>query len=261
MVAEAGRIVTLTTDFGQKDPYVGVVKGVILSRFPQALIVDLNHEIPPFDIIAGAWSLKISLPYFKSGAVHIVVVDPGVGSQQRRIALELDDGIILAPDNGITTPFIENAKRAYSLEKPRFFLDSVSKTFHARDIFAPVAAHLLSGTPLKELAVEVDKNSISRIEGLEPKVEPGLTEGMVVYVDRYGNLLTNIEAEIKPRIKEILISNQSLKIANGSYDTIDDGHAQVLCGSHGYLEIAARQASAQDILKVRCGEKVRILTD
>lgn len=261
MGIDSGRIVTLTTDFGQKDPYVGVVKGVILSRFPQASIVDLNHEIPPFDIIAGAWSLKISVPYFKSGSIHIAVVDPAVGSQQRRIALELDDGIMLAPDNGLTTPFIETAKKAYALEKPQFFLSSVSKTFHARDVFAPVAAHLLSGTPLREMSVEVDKNSLTRIDGLEPRTDAGLTEGMIVYVDRYGNLLTNINADIKPRIKEIRINKQSLKIADGSYDTIDDGQAQVLGGSHGYLEIAARQASAQNILNVKCGEKVHIVTE
>jgi hypothetical protein len=254
------RIVTLTTDFGQKDPYVGVVKGIILSRCPQALIVDLNHEIPPFDILAGAWSLKISLPYFKAGTIHIAVVDPRVGTTQRRIALELHEGIILAPDNGLLTPFITSAKKAYALEKPQFFLQSVSRTFHARDVFAPVAARLLSGTALRDLAMEVDKHSLVTIEGLEPKEEAGSIEGMIVYVDRYGNLITNLSAETKSKIKEIRIGSRVLKLASGSYGTIDDGEAQVLCGSHGYLEIAAREASAQNLLQVKSGEKVIVTT-
>jgi S-adenosylmethionine hydrolase len=260
MADDASRIVTLTTDFGHKDPYVGVVKGIILSRFPQAQIVDLNHEIPPFDILAGAWSLKISVPYFKAGTIHIAVIDPRVGTKQRRIALELPDCIILAPDNGLTTPFIDGAKKAYALEKPQFFLNSVSKTFHARDVFAPVAARLLSGIALRELAVEVDKSSLTVIEGLEPKVEAGEIEGTIVYIDRYGNLITNFRAETKTQIKEIRIGSRSLKLAAGSYDTIDDGDAQVLCGSHGYLEIAAKEASAQALLKVSSGEKVTIKT-
>lgn len=257
---DACRIVTLTTDFGQKDPYVGVVKGIILSRFPQAQIIDLNHEIPPFDILAAAWSLKISIPYFKAGTIHIAVVDPRVGTSQRRIALEMNECIILAPDNGLTTPFIASAKKAYALEKPQFFLSSVSKTFHARDVFAPVAVRLLSGIALRDLAVEVDKQSLTKVEGLEPTVEPGSIEGLIVYVDRYGNLITNICAETKSQIKEIRIGSRRLKLAAGSYGTIDDGEAQVLCGSHGYLEIAAKEASAQDLLQVKSGEKVFVTT-
>ncbi len=258
MSRDACRLVTLTTDFGQKDPYVGIVKGVILSGYPQAQIVDLNHEIPPFDILAGAFCLKISLPYFPFDSVHIAVVDPKVGSKQRRIALQMRDSVILAPDNGLTTAFIPLAIKAFALDKAQHFRKEVSSTFHARDVFAPVAAHLLNGISLEELATEIDKSTLTMIDGLEPAVSNDQIEGAVVYSDRYGNLITNISAEMKRKIKEISIGSQVLKIASGSYDTICDGEAQVVSGSHGYLEIAMKEASALAFLKVKNGDKVTV---
>ncbi len=254
------RIVTLTTDFGHQDPYVAVVKGVILSGFPSATIVDINHEIPPFNILAGSWSLKMSLSYFPSGAVHIAVVDPQVGSSQRRIALQLEDSIILAPDNGLITAFISRAKKAFVLDKSEFFRTSVSSTFHARDVFAPVAAQLLCGVALEVLATEIDKQSLAKIDGLEPTTGAGCIEGAVVYIDRYGNLITNISADTKSKVKAISVGGKVLALASGSYDTISDGDAQVVTGSHGYLEIAMKEASAQDFLKVKNGEKVSVET-
>ncbi|MCC7529608.1 MAG: SAM-dependent chlorinase/fluorinase [Candidatus Melainabacteria bacterium] len=251
---------TLTTDFGHQDPYVAVVKGVILSGFPSATIVDLNHEIPPFDILAGAWSLKMSLSYFPSGTVHIAVVDPQVGSSQRRIALQLEDSIILAPDNGLMTAFVSRAKKAFVLDKSEFFRTPVSSTFHARDVFAPVAAQLLYGVGLEILATEIDIQSLAQVDGLEPTTGDGCTEGAVVYSDRYGNLITNISADIKSKIKAICVGGRLLTLASGSYDTVGDGDAQVVTGSHGYLEIAMKKASAQDFLKVKNGEKVKVET-
>ncbi len=254
------RIVTLTTDFGHQDPYVGVVKGVILSGFPSATIVDLNHEIAPFDIRQGAWSLKMSLSHFPQGAVHIAVVDPQVGSCQRRIALQMQDSIILAPDNGLTTAFISRAKKAFVLDKSEFFRPCLSSTFHARDVFAPVAAQLLHGVEPEILATEIDKQSLAQIDGLEPTTGNGCIEGAVIYTDRYGNLITNISAETRDKIKEIRVAGRVLKLATGSYDTIGDGDAQVVSGSHGYLEIAMKEANAQDFLKVKNGEKVEVAT-
>lgn len=261
MNSNAGsRIVTLTTDFGHQDPYVGVVKGVILSGFPQAQIVDLNHEIPPFDILAGAWSLHMSLSYFPSGTVHIAVVDPQVGSAQRRIALKMEDFIILAPDNGLLTGFIPTAKQAFVLDKREYFRTDVSSTFHARDVFAPVAAHILNGTPLEQLATEIERESLATIDGLEPNTGAGCIEGSVVYIDRYGNLITNVSAETKPKIREIQVSGKVLTFATGSFDTIGDGEVQVICGSHGYLEIAMNMASAQAFLNANNGAKLKIST-
>lgn len=257
---KSSRIITLTTDFGLKDPYVGVVKGVILSQFPEVSIVDLTHEIPPFDVLAGAWSLKISLPFFAPGSTHIAVVDPKVGTAQRRIALEMEDSIILAPDNGLTTPFIKDAKNAFVLDRAEFHRQPVSGTFHARDVFAPIAARLAWGTPLENLATRIDLNTLVQIEGLEPVSRDGIIDGMVVYVDRYGNLLTNIDCNVRSKIKEFRFGDQILSLASGSYDTIDDGTAQVVAGSHGHLEIAAKEASAQDLLKARNGDRIQITT-
>lgn len=256
MAAFTPRVITLTTDFGHQDPYVGVVKGVILSGCPQAQIVDMNHEIPAFDIRAGAWSLKISLSYFPSGSIHIAVVDPQVGSSQRRIALQMLDCIILAPDNGLLTPFICAAQNAFVLDKPEFFRKSVSNTFHARDIFAPIAARLLNGEGLHKIATQIDTATLAQLDDFEPKTGDGFIEGTIVYCDRYGNLITNISAEEKNRISQIELGKHVLKMAKGSYDTIDDGEAKVVVGSHGYLEIAAKQASAASQLKARNGDKL-----
>ena len=258
--ADTSRIVTLTTDFGHQDPYVGVMKGVILSGFPQAKLVDLNHEIPPFDILAGAWSLKMSLSYFPKGTVHIAVIDPKVGTRQRRIALQMQDSVILAPDNGLITAFISSAKTAFVLDKPEFFLSSVSNTFHARDVFAPIAARILSGTSVEQLATEIDMQSLATIDDLEPTTGAGFIEGAVVYTDRYGNMITNIGADSKNKIKEIQVAGKVLALASGSYDTINDGQVQVVSGSHGYLEIAMKEASARDFLNVANGEKVKVQT-
>jgi len=256
MAVSSCRIVTLTTDFGHQDPYVGIVKGVILSGFPQAKIVDLNHEIPSFDICSGAWSLKISLPYFADGSIHIAVVDPEVGSSQRRIALQVQNSILLSPDNGLTTPFIHQAKRAFVLDKSQFFLKSVSSTFHARDIFASIAAHLLNGMQLEEVATEIDKGGLTRLENFEPVEEPQQITGAIVYIDRFGNLITNIKADCQSRISEIELDKQVLKLAQGSYGTITDGKPEVIAGSHGYLELAMNQESAQQFLKAKNGMKV-----
>lgn len=256
MAGVAHRIVTLTTDFGHQDPYVGVVKGVILSGCPDARIVDLNHEIPAFDIRAGAWSLKISLPYLPAGSIHIAVIDPQVGSNQRRIALKTRDFVILAPDNGLTSAFIFQAERAFVLDKPQFFGKSVSNTFHARDIFAPIAAHLLNGERLEKLGSEIDPGTLARLEGLEPEVSSGHLEGAIVYTDRYGNLITNIRAQDQNKFCQIELGKHVLTIADGSYDTIGDGETKVVIGSHGYLEIAVKQGSAASQIKARNGDKV-----
>ncbi len=258
---KSNRIITLTTDFGLNDPYVGVVKGVILSMFPDAQIVDLNHEIPPFDILSGAWSLKISLPFFAPGCVHVAVVDPKVGTSQRRIALEMQGSIILAPDNGLLTPFLKQAKSAYVLDKKEFHRESVSSTFHARDVFAPIAARLAWGTPVKNIATEIDITTLAQIEGLEPISGAGFIEGKVVYVDRYGNLLTNICPSEHARLKKLSMGSHVLKPAAGSYDTINDGEAQVVLGSHGFLEIAMKESSAHRFLKLGSGTKVVVETN
>ena len=256
MATVAHRVVTLTTDFGHQDPYVGVVKGVILSGCPDAQIIDLNHEIPPFDVRAGAWSLKISLSYFPTGSIHMAVIDPRVGSNQRRIAIKTPDFVILAPDNGLTAAFIHQAEKTFVLDKPQFFGKSVSSTFHARDIFAPIAALLLNGEMLEKLGSEIDPGTLAQIEGLQPEVKSGHIVGAVVYTDRYGNLITNIRTQDRSEIVQIELGKHVLKLAEGSYDTIGDGEARVITGSHGYLEIAVKQGSAASLIKAGNGDKV-----
>lgn len=256
MATQTHRVVTLTTDFGHQDPYVGVVKGVILSGSPGAQIVDLNHEIPAFDIRAGAWSLKISLPYFPKGSIHLAVVDPQVGSKQRRIALQLPNSVILAPDNGLTTAFISQAKRAYLLDKSQFFLDSVSGTFHARDLFAPIASQLLNGERLDKLATEIELATLAQINDFEANVRRDCIEGAIVYIDRYGNLITNIKVDERKKVSHFELGKHVLKFAEGSYDTICDGDAEIIKGSHGYFEIAMKQSSAASQLNARNADKI-----
>lgn len=258
MVENTPRIVTLTTDFGLRDPYVGIVKAVILARFPSAQIVDLNHEIQPFDILSGAWSLQFSLPFFPKDSIHIAVVDPAVGSNQRRIALQLPYSVILGPDNGLFTPFITQAEKAFELNNAEYFLETVSSTFHARDIFAPVAAHILNGRKLEDLGTAIELSSLEVLKNFACKLDGNSVTGSVVYIDRYGNLVTNISSELATNAAGLMFQEKTLQIASGSYDTVDDGTAKVVRGSHGYLEIAMKQASAEKSLEAKVGDTVRL---
>ncbi len=266
---ERSGIVTLTTDFGLADPYVGILKGVIWSIYPQARIVDLTHQVLPQAILQGAFLLAEAYPYFPPGTVHLAVVDPGVGTERRAIALETPQAFFVAPDNGLLSCVWENlsaeeraASRLVELTEPRYWRSPVSSTFHGRDIFAPVAAHLAAGLPLDSLGRP--RESLLLLEGRRPLREgDGSIVGQIVHIDRFGNGCTNIGADLLMELSgqgrlEILCKDLRLRGLGRTYAEGQPGRPLALIGSHGRLEIALREDSAAARLGLRIGDIVRV---
>jgi S-adenosylmethionine hydrolase len=252
-------IITLTTDFGTTDPYVGIMKGVILGIAPDARIVDLNHGIAAGDIGAAAFSLFRSTPYFPEGTIHVVVVDPGVGSSRRSLAVELDRCVLVAPDNGVVTMAMKHGpvRRIVSLEDRAYWLDAVSRTFHGRDVFAPVAAHLCRGVEIGRLGPEIDDPVAWEIS--EPqRVEADEWAARVIYVDRFGNCITDIsEAMVSGASRvQLLVGGTWVQALSESYAAVPDGSVLALVGSSGFVEISVRNGSAADAMALGVGAPV-----
>ncbi len=262
-------IITLLTDFGLADEYVAVMKGVILSILPEAVIVDISHEIAPQDIPQAAHMLTAAYPYFEPGTIHIVVVDPGVGTDRRILCAEVGRHRFLAPDNGVLSLLISQntAIDIYQVENREYWRDSISQTFHGRDIFAPVAAHLAKGLATDMLGRNLTAAEITCLTDLKPrKSKHGKWIGRIVSIDRFGNLITNIPANLladsqsEYEVEQIRVevSGQIIKGSGLPYSYQPDGKAKVLVNSRGYFEIAVKQDSAASLLKVAKGESVVI---
>jgi S-adenosylmethionine hydrolase len=255
-------IITLTTDFGLADGYVGTMKGVILGIAPTATIVDISHEIAPQDVREAAYTLYAAYPYFPQGTVHVVVVDPGVGSQRRAIALRTPRATFVAPDNGVLSYVIagERAEEIVDLTNPRYHLSPVSRTFHGRDIFAPAAAHLARGIPLAQLGALLTE--IIAFPLPRPQVRPnGTIVGQVIHVDRFGNLITSIvpkDLADHPLLREgiIQIKGHSIRGIANTYAEGTTAKLLALIGSSDHLEIAVASGSASKTLKARVGDEV-----
>ena len=241
-------IVTLTTDFGIKDHYVGVMKGVMLSINPDILIVDITHQIPPQDIFSGAFTIRNFYRYFPQGTIHVAVIDPGVGSRRKPIALEADGYIFVGPDNGIFTFVCCESKsvKVFEISNPKYVLPNVSHTFHGRDIFAPTAARISLGASLEDLGERVKKTV--RITIKEPEIRSGEIIGVFIYVDSFGNLISNIPAKlIKPKSR-IYIGKRIIKGVSKFYAGVQEGELLAIAGSSGFLEISANQGRASDVI-------------
>lgn len=261
--------ITLITDFGDSDEYAGVMKGVILSIAPEASIVDLTHKIEPQDIVQAAYVLESSRSYFPNGTIHTVVVDPGVGSERKIIALKTDGQYFLAPDNGVLSLLWRDRKleEAVRVENAEFFLPEVSRTFHGRDIFAPVAARLFLGAPLKTLGPRVDMSELATLQISCASVSPeNVISGAVVYIDRFGNLITNVKARTllelcsafpeKTPVAEL--GGETIRGLRSSYASVRQNRPLMIIGSRGYLEIAVNRSSARHVLGVEKGASLRI---
>lgn len=238
------QIVTLTTDFGIKDYFVGVIKGVILSINPNATIVDINHQINPYDIFGAALNIKNSYKFFPQGTVNLVVVDPGVGNKRNPILVNTDNHFFVGPDNGVFSFIYKDSisYKIYKLENEKYFLDPVSSTFHGRDVFAPVAAYLSLGESSERFGKEIlDPQSL---DVPEPEFVKNKINGEVIYVDQFGNLLTNIESRSVDKNDKILIDNKVLKGVSDSYSDVEIGKLVAVYGSSGYLEIATCKDNA-----------------
>jgi S-adenosylmethionine hydrolase len=252
------RCITLTTDFGTRDWFVGTMKGVILGLAPRSRVIDLTHEIPPGDIRDGAFALAASYAFFPRHTIHVAVVDPGVGSQRRAIAVKTSNYIFVGPDNGLLSWAIakESIKSIHALENQTYFLSQVSSTFHGRDVFAPVAAHLSQGLPLQKLGPRL--NDFVRLDWPEPRRTRAGIEGEVLYIDRFGNAITNISAmHVKPVESMIFMGRKRICALARYYQAVAAGGPVGVIGSSGYLEIAINGGNAAQRLGLRAGMKVQ----
>lgn len=256
------RTVTLTTDFGLKDPYVGAMKGAMLSVARDTAIVDITHLVSPGNVLEGAFILLGACGFFPKGTVHVGVVDPGVGSERKPVLVETDNYFFVGPDNGLFSLVARELgmKRAIELTNKKFFLPEVSSTFHGRDIFGPVAASLSQGTDPSEFGAELGK--IRALDIPRPMtIENGLS-GEVIYVDSFGNLITNIRKEDMDALGnsgcEVSVAGQTLKGVKKTYSMTSEGTPLALVSSSGFLEVAVNSGSASELLKAAVGEAVKV---
>ncbi|HEY2293530.1 MAG TPA: SAM-dependent chlorinase/fluorinase [Thermoanaerobaculia bacterium] len=231
---------TLLTDFGTADYYVAAVKGTVLRLAPRTTLVDVSHEVPPGDVETASFLLRAAAPSFPDRTVHLAVVDPGVGSGRRILAVRAGTGIFVAPDNGLLDPFLDGAE-VRSVEREDLFLSGPGQTFHGRDRFAPVAAWLLRGEGLARLGPEIPDPV--RLPASPPRREPGRISGRVIHVDRYGNLVTDVPAGWLPpgpcraQIGGKTGGNSTARRA-GHYAEIPPGEAAMIPGSLGTVELS-----------------------
>jgi S-adenosylmethionine hydrolase len=261
-VLQPSGVITLMTDFGDADVYVGVMKGVIAAVFPGARVVDLTHRVPAHDAAEAAWLLQDAYRYFPAGTVHVAVVDPGVGTARRVLGLRAGNHLFLAPDNGILTPVHAELGREALVEiaEPRYLLPNASRTFHGRDVFAPAAAHLAAGVALEAMGPPVA--DFVRLRLPEPcSLHGGVVRGEVVRVDGFGNLITNIRRELVPRPDRaaVRVAGVALRGIQPTYGVAGPGDVLALFGGFGVLEIAVNRGSAAQRLGVGRGQPVEVV--
>lgn len=254
-------VVTLLTDFGDQDAYVGIMKGIMVAIAPHITMIDLTHQVPPQDLWAAQFNLVNAYRSFPAETVHLVVVDPGVGTARRGIAVRTSSGYFVAPDNGVLTPILqrETPCQAVSLDYPDYWrTPEPSTTFHGRDIFAPIAAHLANGVPLTQLGRPIPVETLVQLPLPQPEITARQVMGVVQYIDRFGNCITNIKAEQVTRPGWFVqLKTQPLAIAS-TYGDRAPGELVALIGSHGWLEIACNQGNAQSQLGWQVGTAVTV---
>jgi len=271
----ANPIITLTTDFGLEDPYVAALKGAILTINPQVTIVDISHAVRPQAIEQGAFLLASAWPYFPRGSIHLGVVDPGVGTQRRALAVQTPAATFVGPDNGLLSPALPDevreavwghdqpapvrlpaGYRAVSLTNEAYFRQPVSSTFHGRDIFAPVAAHVSRGVPLSELGPPAEE--VLTLAPFRARRQPdGSLRGRVIHIDVFGNLVTDVRCEDLPAGRPT-VEVAGRRIAGLSLTYQEGAEIVAVVGSSGYLEIAAPRASAAELLGAALGMPVLV---
>lgn len=257
-------LITLLSDFGISDEYVAVMKGAIAQINSMLRVVDITHQIPPQNIAAARFCLMNAYPYFPTGTVHVAVVDPGVGGKRRAVAVELAQGFLVAPDNGLLGGVLHKNKNsvicAVELTNPQYWLTSEpSTTFHGRDIFAPVGAHLANGVSLQKLGRKINPESLVNLDLPECYRQDDSVMGCIQYIDGFGNLVTNIPYSYLEGNNWIVeIKGRKIK-AHSTYSDVKLGELIALIGSHGWVEIAVNSGNARWKLDVDNGERVRII--
>lgn len=257
-------IITILTDFGTKDGFVGTMKGVIWSIDPSIQIADISHEIQPQNVMEGAIALWRAAPFFPAGTVHIAVVDPGVGTQRRPMAARLGEQYFVGPDNGLFTPIIEDARKAgqptlfVALDSPAYWLPNVSHTFHGRDIFAPASAHLAHGVPLEKLGTPFTDPVLVLLP--QPQKTAAGYLAHIRVVDTFGNLTTDLPgAELNGRSVQVRIKGHTIESLSPSYGYQPVGTLVSLIDSEGFLEVAVVNGSAAKTLDAKVGDTLDVL--
>ncbi|PEN13927.1 hypothetical protein CRI94_07680 [Longibacter salinarum] len=280
-------MITLTTDFGTSDGYVAAMKGVMLSIHPEARLVDVTHQIEPQDVMEAAFVLRTTVPYFPSGTVHLVVVDPGVGTDRRAVAVRSGKQWFVGPDNGVFPLVMDDAEpdEILELDQPEVWRsDAPSTTFHGRDIFAPVAAHLDTGRDPSDIGTPVE--GLRPLRWAMPITDSHSVQGYVAHVDRFGNCITNIRRQTLVRTGlndenanpadeaqhtgdtisiddlpalKAYVGNAVIRDLHRTYGAVADGDPLLLFGSSGFLEVAVNAGSAAELLNIRKGDSIKVV--
>ena len=257
-------LITLLTDFGHKDPYVGIMKGVIFGINPTARVIDLSHGVPPQDLMAGALMLRHAAPYFPRGTIHVAVVDPGVGSERRPLLVEADGSFFIGPDNGLLSLALDGKEPLHIIELSNeiYHLKPTSMTFHGRDIFAPIAAYLSLGMPPEDFGPPL--REFRRLPWPEIKATDRAVQGEVIYIDGFGNLVTNVEERTLRTFEadHLTFSLGPLTIRGlaPKYSAASDRGYLALVNSWGLLEIALYKGNAHLSCGAKLGDKLDIRT-
>ncbi len=258
-------LITLTTDLGERDGFVGIMKGVILSIFPQAQLIDLSHEVEPQNVRQAAYILQRAVPFFPAGSIHLTVVDPGVGTERRPIAARLGDQFFVGPDNGVISLWLAQTEsrgapmEIVHLNRSEYWRLPLSHTFHGRDLFAPVAAHLARGVPLHELGTPI--SDPVRLDFPQPQRHGKVWKALIVYVDRFGNLMTNLSAErLGEALPQVRIRVRGYRVEGivPSYGHRPPGSLVAVIDSDGFLEIAMVNGNAAHRLGLKEGDTVEV---
>ncbi|MCW5959565.1 MAG: SAM-dependent chlorinase/fluorinase [Pyrinomonadaceae bacterium] len=252
-------LIALLTDFGTSDYFVGAMKGVIKTINPDCEIVDITHDIPPQDVIAASFILRSACAFFPERSILTAVVDPGVGTQRKCILVEFNDRFFIAPDNGLLS-FIFNSGDPYSVREitnASYFLQPISNTFHGRDIFAPAAAHLSKGYRPDTFGDFVEQ--YVKIPDAKPDVRPdGSVIGEIIYIDRFGNLITNLTADLFSGNHELIVGNKRIDRLSKNFAEGLVGEPLIYNGSAGFIEIGVKNGNASEILKITRGMQIRL---
>jgi S-adenosylmethionine hydrolase len=258
-------IITLLTDFGTKDHYVASMKGVILNMNPRCLLIDITHQVSSHDIREGGFILANAYSHFPKGTIHLAVVDPGVGGARKPVLLVTQNYFFVGPDNGLFSMISqkESVNQIIMLDKKKYHLSEVSTTFHGRDVFAPVAAHLSMGVKPNALGHRIDSLLWLGFEG--PFIKEGKLSGEILHVDAFGNLVSNIEKGrllrfLKGRPFLIRAGRKTIRGLKKGYWEGKNDEPIALFGSSGFLEISVREGNAQKVLKMKRGDPLEIST-
>ncbi|GJL77711.1 MAG: hypothetical protein NPINA01_07000 [Nitrospinaceae bacterium] len=258
-------ILTLTSDFGLKDAFIGIMKGVILNIAPTAQVIDITHQIEPQNIVQAALTMEAAHSYFPKNTVHLVVVDPGVGSDRRPIAVKNKSATFVGPDNGVLTPVINSSSRIYELNNEKYFLPGISSTFHGRDVFAPAAAWIARGTPLSKMGRKITDPQILQLP--QPGIKKNAITGEIIDIDHFGNCISNITSELLNstfNLNEALtlkISKTRIHDFSSHYSQCAKGDIGCLVNSWNKVEIFCREGNAAKKLKCRLGTRLTIKKD